>query len=129
MPKKSRFKYKVGQSVKFRFYDGSVHNGIIVKRNYRNEDTESLPTQWTMPVYTVHSPDNSGRYPRGYMSYPSITESMIKHILDSEVKIVPMKNYIAPKKPVLSQPLIEETNDLEDAIKKQQDFIKGKVKN
>jgi len=25
--------------------------------------------------------------------------------------------------------LIDETNDLEDAIKKQQDFIKGKVKN
>ena len=80
-------------------------------------------------MYTLHSPDNSGRYSRGYMVYPSITETMIKHPLDTDVKIVPMKNYVAPKKPVLSQPLIEETTDLEDAIKKQQDFIKGKVKN
>tara|TARA_R100000664_G_C2698946_1_gene100041 strand:+ start:61 stop:450 length:390 start_codon:yes stop_codon:yes gene_type:complete len=128
MPKKSRFKYKVGQSVKFRFYDGSVHNGIIVKRNYRNEDTESLPTQWTMPVYTVHSPDNSGRYPRGYMSYPSITESMIKHTLDSEVKIVPMKDYVKPETPTVLQTVIQETDDLEDAITKQKQFIDGRVK-
>ena len=54
---------------------------------------------------------------------------MIKHPLDTDVKIVPMKNYVAPEKPVLSQPLIEETADLQNAIKKQQDFIKGKVKN
>ena len=63
------------------------------------------------------------------MVYPSITETMIKHSLDTDVKIVPMKSYVVPEKPVLSQPLIEETNDLENAIKKQQDFIKGKIKN
>ena len=129
MAKKSKFKYKVGQSVRFKFYDGSVHSGVVESRQYRNEDVESLPTQWTMPMYTLHSPDNSGRYSRGYMVYPSITETMIKHPLDVDVKIVPMKNYVAPEKPVLSQPLIDETNDLEAAIKKQQDFIKGKVKN
>ena len=82
-----------------------------------------------MPMYTLHSPDNSGRYSRGYMVYPSITESMIKHTLDTDVKIVPMKNYVEPEKPVLSQPLVEETSDLDNAIKKQQDFINGKVKN
>jgi len=129
MAKKSKFKYKVGQSVKFKFYDGSVHNGVVKSRQYRNEDVESLPTQWTMPMYTLHSPDNSGRYSRGYMVYPSITESMIKHTLDTDVKIVPMKNYVEPEKPVLSQPLVEETSDLDNAIKKQQDFINGKVKN
>jgi len=54
---------------------------------------------------------------------------MIKHTLDTDVKIVPMKNYVEPEKPVLSQPLVEETSDLDNAIKKQQDFINGKVKN
>ena len=129
MPKKSRFKYKNGQSVKFKYYDGSVHNGIIVKCNYRNEDSESLPTQWTMPVYTVHSPDNSGRYSRGYMSYPSITQNMIKNVLDVDVKIVPMKDYVEPKKEVLSQTIQSDTTDLEDVIKKQKDFINRKTAN
>ncbi len=128
MPKKSRFKYKVGQSVKFKYYDGSVHNGIIVSCNYRNEDSESLPTQWTMQMYTVHSPDNSGRYSRGYMSYPSITQEMIKNVLDVDVKIVPMKNYVEPEKPVLSQTVLNDTDDLEDAITKQKQFIDGRVK-
>jgi len=127
MPKKSRFKYKTGQSVKFKYYDGSVHNGIIVKRNYRNEDTESLPTQWTMPVYTVHSPDTSGRYSRGYMSYPSITQNMIKNVLDVDIKIVPMKDYVKPDSPVILQPILSDTNDLEDAITKQKQFIDGRV--
>tara|TARA_R110002012_G_C11213287_1_gene561509 strand:- start:95 stop:481 length:387 start_codon:yes stop_codon:yes gene_type:complete len=128
MAKKSKFKYKVEQSVKFKFYDGSVHNGIIKSRQYRNEDNESLPTQWTMPMYTLHSPDNSGRYSRGYMVYPSITENMIKTGLDTMVKIVPMKNYVEPELQHVSAPL-KETDSLEDAIKKQQEFLDGKVKN
>jgi len=128
MTKKSKFKYKVEQSVKFKFYDGSVHNGIIKSRQYRNEDNESLPTQWTMPMYTLHSPDNSGRYSRGYMVYPSITENMIKSGLESTVKIVPMENYVAPKLQPATSP-VQEKHDLEDAIKKQQQFLDGKVKN
>ena len=127
MPKKSNFKYKIGQSVKFKFYDGSVHNGIIKSRNYRNQDVESLPTQWTMPMYTLHSPDNSGRYSRGYMVYPSITQNMIKNILDVEVKIIPMSNYVKPEPARVIPKLKEES--LNDAIKKQQEFIGGKVKN
>jgi len=128
MTKKSKFKYKVEQSVKFKFYDGSVHNGIIKSRQYRNEDNESLPTQWTMPMYTLHSPDNSGRYSRGYMVYPSITENMIKSGLESTVKIVPMENYVVPELQQASSP-VQKTNDLDDAIKKQQQFLDGKVKN
>ena len=128
MPKKSNFKYKIGQSVKFRFYDGSVHHGVISSRKYRNEDTEFLPTQWTMPMYTVHAPDNSGRYSRGYMVYPSITQNMVQQVLDKDVKIVPMKDYVRPE--VVREVLPKAKGEsLEDAIKKQQDFIKGKVKN
>jgi hypothetical protein len=128
MPKKSKFKYKVGQAVKFRFYDGSVHSGVIVKSNYRNEEDENLPTQWTMTMYTMHTPDNSGRYPRGYMVYPSITENMVKSVLSTEVKIIPMKDYVKPEKPVVIQTVLQETDDLEDAFTKQKQFIDGKVK-
>jgi len=72
--------------------------------------------------------DNSGRYSRGYMVYPSITQNMVKQVLDKDVKIVPMKDYVKPEvvKEVLPK---AKSESLEDAIKKQQDFIKGKVKN
>ena len=77
-------------------------------------------------MYTLHSPDNSGRYSRGYMVYPSITQNMIKNVLDTEVKIIPMSNYVKPKATPVIPKLKEES--LNDAIKKQQEFIKGKVK-
>ena len=63
------------------------------------------------------------------MVYPSITETMIKHPLDTDVKIVPMKDYVEPKKEVLSQTIQSDTTDLEDAIKKQKDFINRKTAN
>ena len=67
MAKKAKFKYKEGQSVKFRFYDGSVHEGKIQIAQYRNSDVDYLPTEYSQPMYTCHVPDNSGNYSRGYM--------------------------------------------------------------
>lgn len=97
MPKKAKFKYKKGQSVKIRYYDGSIHTGLVVKAHYRNEEVDYLDTQYTMPVYTVHVPDNSGRYSRGYMSYPCITESMVLSILPTNIQIMPLKDYPSQK--------------------------------
>ena len=53
---------------------------------------------------------------------------MVKHTLDSEVKIVPMKDYVKPETPTVLQTVIQETDDLEDAITKQKQFIDGRVK-
>ena len=47
--KKAKFKYKTGQSVKFRFYDGSVHEGKIQIAQYRNSDVDYLPTEYSQP--------------------------------------------------------------------------------
>jgi len=116
--KKSKFKYKEGQSVNFKYYDGSVHNGIINKRLYRNEDSDILDTQWTMPTYTIRVPDNSGIYSRGYMVYPCITQNMIRDKLTTNVKIIPLQNHVE-----------DESSQLRDAIQKQKDFVGGKVKN
>jgi len=114
--RKSKFKYKEGQSVNFKYYDGSVHKGIINKRLYRNEDSDILDTQWTMPTYTIHVPDNSGHYSRGYMVYPCITQNMVKDKLDGGIKIVPLENHIE-----------DEGSQLAEAIQKQKDFVSGKV--
>jgi hypothetical protein len=92
MPKKSKFKYQVGKSVKFRFYDGSIHNGVIESRGYRNESVDYLPTEYSQPMYTCHSIDTSGRYSRGYMIY-TVTCNMIKDILTTPIIIKPLADY------------------------------------
>ena len=137
MPKPKKFKYLVGQSVKFRFYDGSIHEGVIDSYSYRNEHVDYLPTEYDQCMYTCHSPDYSGRYTRGYMIY-TVTANMIKDVLDYPVSIMPFKDY--PTSKVSSKPIEivksnspvkshlgiahTDTTTLEQAIDKQREFLK-----
>ena len=119
--RKAKFKYQVGQSVRFRFYDGSVHGGVIKSKGYRNEDCDYLDTQYSQPMYTCHVPDSSGRYSRGYMIY-TVTENMIKTMLDSPITIKALKDQ--PKvKSILPELKDEVTESLDDAIAKQRKFL------
>ena len=119
--RKAKFKYQVGQSVRFRFYDGSVHGGLIQSKGYRNEDCDYLDTQYSQPMYTCHVPDSSGRYSRGYMIY-TVTENMIKTMLDSPITIKALKDQ--PKvKSILPELKDEVTESLDDAIAKQREFL------
>ena len=132
MSKKSKFKHKVGQSVKFKFYDGSVHNGKIVSTRYRNEDVDYLPTEYSQPMYTCHVPDNSGRYSRGYMIY-TVTENMIKGEIDSPITISPYKQRVLPIDTMgisnVEVEVVDEVDDvevtesLESAIQRQKKFL------
>jgi len=123
--RKSKFKWKVGQSVRFKFYDGSIHNGVIVSRGYRNEDTEYLDTQYTMPMYTCHSSDTSGRYRRGYMVYPSLTQNMIQFELDRPhiIKALDEVRNEIPSTPVSTVIPTIPTDSLDDAIQRQKEFL------
>ena len=130
--RKAKFKWQVGQSVRFKFYDGSIHNGVIVSKGYRNEDSDYLDTQYSMPMYTCHSPDRSGRYKRGYMVYPSLSQTMIQFELDKPVIIKPLDEVpiseIGHKKPQatvqsITDRLDEYNESLDDAISKQREFL------
>jgi len=123
--RKSKFKWQVGQSVRFKFYDGSIHNGVIVSRGYRNEDTEYLDTQYTMPMYTCHSSDTSGRYKRGYMVYPSLTQNMIQFELDRPhiIKALDEVRNEIPSTPVSTVIPTIPTDSLDDAIQRQKEFL------
>jgi len=143
--RKSRFKWKVGQSVRFKYYDGSVHNGVVVSRQYRNEDTEYLDTQYNQPMYTCHSQDLSGRYSRGYMVYPSLTQTMIQFELDRphiiktldevrkdnvevhnvEVEVTPTVSSITDRLEQYNDSVdeVEVTETLESAIQRQKKFL------
>jgi len=123
--RKAKFKWQVGQSVRFKFYDGSIHNGVIVSKGYRNEDSDYLDTQYSMPMYTCHSPDLSGRYRRGYMVYPSLSQTMIQFELDKPVIIkpldeVPINKYASYGTANFND---EVTESLDDAIAKQREFL------
>ena len=123
--RKAKFKWQVGQSVRFKFYDGSIHNGVIVSRGYRNEDTDYLDTQYTMPMYTCHSSDTSGRYKRGYMVYPSLTQNMIQFELDRPhiIKALDEVRNEIPSTPVSTVVPTIPTDSLDDAIQRQKEFL------
>ncbi len=128
MPKPAKFKYQLGQSVKFKFYDGSVHSGKIERTSYRNEDVDYLDTQYNQCMYTCHVPDRSGNYSRGYMIY-TVTETMIKTVLDNPITIKALKDQ--PKVKVLPIDAMGISNEevevmsesLDDAINKQKRFL------
>ena len=44
--KKAKFKYKIGTEVKFKFFDGSIHTGAIVKQSYQGDSWDHLPTNY-----------------------------------------------------------------------------------
>ena len=126
MPKPAKFNYTVGQSVRFRFYDGSVHGGKIQSMGYRNEDVDYLPTEYSQPMYTCHVPDSSGRYSRGYMVYPALTENMIQFELDRPHIIKPLSeipNEEIGTKTVVTPIQDEVTETLDDAIARQKEFL------
>ena len=131
MSKAKRFKYKIGQSVRFRFYDGSIHDGVIRSSGYRNQDVDYLPTEYSQPMYTCHVPDRTGTYKIGYMVY-TVSDNMIKSILDYNITIMPLKDYPTDE-PVTISPIerMEEQLDellgpkptLEEAIAQQKKFL------
>ena len=102
--KKAKFKYKIGTEVKFKFFDGSIHTGAIVKQSYQGDDI------------------------RGFMLYPSVGPNRI-----IESNGITNKAYIYGKKSILNVTTKRKSKststELSDAISKQKDFINGKVNN
>jgi hypothetical protein len=134
--KKAKHKYKLGETVKFKFFDGSVHIGQIASLNYMGEDWDHTETNYSIPQYTIHVP--SDKYSRGYMIYSSMTNN---RIFDKDTKLVKPKFELSPnqlknlkninnsQKELLCKQTKNTNSDseLDDAIAKQKKFISGKV--
>ena len=116
--RKANHKHKLGTTVKFKFFDGSIHVGEVVSHNYMGEDWAHVETNWTIAQYTIHVP--SSNYSRGYMVYSNITNDRIFSKDDKLVK-AKIKSTISKKKPKV------DTSELAAAINKQKQFISGKV--
>tara|TARA_Y100000004_G_scaffold129425_1_gene145894 strand:- start:4228 stop:4587 length:360 start_codon:yes stop_codon:yes gene_type:complete len=116
MAKKKKHTYKVGQTVKFKFFDGSVHKGQIAELTYMG-DVVGDKIYYDCPQYTIHVP--SDRYPRGYMVYSSMTDERIKEATDVDPR---MPNWF--KKDVLPKVKAKKSmSELDMAILKQKEFI------
>ena len=124
--KKAKFKYKIGTEVKFKFFDGSIHTGTIVKQSYQGDSWDHLPTNYGETIYTIQVPD--GNDIRGFMLYPSVGPNRI-----IESNGITNKAYIYGKKSILNVTTKRKSKststELSDAISKQKDFINGKVNN
>ena len=132
MAKKKLHKYKLGDTMKFRFFDGSVHVGKVAELRYSGDMWEHTETNYVDPQYSIHVPDTSGKYARGYMIYSNISDHRIISVngdlkapsfpeshglLGGNLADVHMRDAIETPR-----------NELQDAIDKQKDFIAGKIK-
>lgn len=134
---KKKHKFKVGEMVEFKFFDGGVYKGEIVKLTYSGDMWGHIETDYSSPQYTIHKEDNSKR---GYTSYPGIG---LHRILSSD-GIVNKKYHLSPaeKKAKRRKRKIEamnigvaeelqgrkEMDSLDQAIEKQKAFINGRTK-
>jgi len=136
MAKKKLHKYKVGDTMKFRFFDGSVHIGTIAELRYSGDGWEHTDTNYGDPQYTIHVPDNSGRYSRGYMIYSNISNHRIISVngdLTEPVFPESGNTELIEKCPIpgidaIGISLPTKKDELQAAINKQKDFVAGKIK-
>jgi len=129
MAKKKIHKYKVGDTMRFTFFDGSVHTGTVAELRYSGDNWEHVDTQWSDPQYVVHVPDYSGRYSRGYMIYSNISDHRIVSV-NGKLKEPLFPENKEPKATYTDSVSIPtEKSELQNAINKQKEFIDGKVKN
>ena len=124
MAKKKKHTYKIGQTVKFRFFDGTIHEGKVAELTYMG-DVVGDKIYYNCPQYIIHVP--SDRYDRGYMIYSSVTDERIKEATTYKRSInqpspreVPQgKSGVKQKQNTTKKPMSE----LDMAIQKQKEFI------
>ena len=130
--KKAKHKYPIGTEVKFKYFDGSIHVGVVIKQTYQGDSWDHLETDYKQTLYTMQVPDMHDS--RGFMLYPSVGPHRI-----IESNGITNKEYAFTKKNVLSgstrkkskaitNKFNDTTSELDAAISKQQDFINGKNK-
>ena len=126
MTKKKKHKFKIGDNVTFKFFDGGVYTGVVDKLSYMGEITGT--PNYQLPQIRVAVKRNNGKYPFTY--YP-ISEH---YVISSNGKANPgsirtiskaNKSVKAKTTPVAkTKPMSE----LQAAIQKQKDFINHKSK-
>ena len=114
MAKKVKHIHTIGDIVTFSFFDGGTYTGKITHLTYQGDNIDSIKTQYSLPTYRIHVPDE--KYSRGYMVYSSMTDMRIEDAKTKQAVEEFWEDDVYP-----------ETNkvesELDSAIKKQKDFL------
>jgi len=126
MTKKKKHKFKIGDNVTFKFFDGGVYTGVVDKLSYMGEITGT--PNYQLPQIRVAVKRNNGKYPFTY--YP-ISEH---YVISSNGKANPgsIRTISKANKPVKAKTTpvtkTKPMSELQAAIQKQKDFINHKSK-
>lgn len=123
--KKAKHTLKVGDVVTFKYFDGDIHTGVISKLCYMGEKINN--PNYNLPVYNIDV--DTGSKSRPLTIYTSVSDTSITAIngvavpeLHHQLKFSKdNKVYGSSLKSVAFDP------ELEDEIRKQKDFLDGKI--
>tara|TARA_A100001037_G_scaffold79513_1_gene71515 strand:+ start:15427 stop:15672 length:246 start_codon:yes stop_codon:yes gene_type:complete len=73
--KKKRHKYKLGDKLKFRYFDGGVRVGIVTKLDYYS----TMPNvfDYSKPTYTITIQNTNPKIKRKEYNYPNMQHDRI----------------------------------------------------
>ena len=68
--KKAKHKYKLGDKLEFKYFDGGVRQGIVTKLDYVHNTPST--TDWSKPTYTITTYNNNPKLRANKYNYPCI---------------------------------------------------------
>ena len=80
MAAKKRHKYKLGDKLEFKYFDGGVRIGIVTKLDYYSSTPHAF--DYTKPVYTITVKNHNKKVRRKDYNYPNIQHDRILCKLD-----------------------------------------------
>ena len=122
--KKKKHTYKLGDILKIKFFDGSIHTGEVTKLEYMGERVGSANYQ--LPVYTVSSKNNKGNK-RPFTHYTGMSDERVLEANGSAKEPLYKKLSADKKAPVRRGFKVNVKSELDLAIEKQKDFLRGNV--
>tara|TARA_Y100000310_G_C20453268_1_gene701807 strand:+ start:399 stop:770 length:372 start_codon:yes stop_codon:yes gene_type:complete len=122
--KKKKHTYKLGDVLKIRFFDGSIHTGEVTKLGYMGERTHNI--NYDLPIFTVTSKNEKGNN-RPYTNYTSMTDDMVLEV--NGIAKEPLYKKLLKKEKLVKSKKIKrlKKSELDLAIDKQKNFLRGKV--
>jgi hypothetical protein len=119
--KKKKHTYKLGDILKIRFFDGSIHTGEVTKLEYMGDRVGM--TNYNLPVYTVTSKNLPGNK-RPYTNYTGMSDERVIEANGSATE--PLYKGLIKKKRSFKRK-ISKKSELDLAIDKQKNFLDGNI--
>ena len=73
--KKAKHKYKLGDKLEFKFFDGGIKVGLVTKLDYSKSN--GINYDYSKPVYTITVPNNNPKIRAKQYHYPCIPHERI----------------------------------------------------